>query len=443
MPLGDCNTAGAAVVRDQSQRTLVRFPRRIKRFRIRAANHNLLTSTNYTTPLTYTNFYIGTPVYATTGLGRWTGNLAAAPTNILPGPHAVPTDGTDYVSAWATLPEQYQETDFILSYGFTAPATGTGVCLSGNGDAFRGGTSANAADLSVSAWSAEAGKIFGDLRLEYEVEGAPRVGLFVGDSITAGAGDTAGATPPEADPRIGILPHERWPDLAGRAGNFCAVNLGVGSIGGGSFNAATNMQFTRAAIGTSATVPDFAVSLLGTNDLYGGFTAVTAKITATVAAIRALGIKEIYHGTLLPKGQTQFAGTITGATAVGATTVVSTIDINAGVSTVIGSADDYEVVTVTGKTGTGPWTLTVNAMTKAHASGTRIVAADEAARIRVNNWLRQLPLGLAGVLDFDQHMADSPGSATSLPNYMFADKVHPHRGGANRMGLYAAQLGRV
>jgi hypothetical protein len=443
MPLGDCNTAGTATARDATQRTLVRFPRRITRFRIRSANHNLLTSTNYTTPLTYTSFHIGTPVYAATGLGRWTGAFASTPTTLLTGPFAVPTDGTDWVSDWLTLPEQYQGTDFVLSFGFTNGSTGTGVALSGNGDAFRGATSANAADLAPAGLAAEAGKIFGDLRFEYEVEGGTRVGMFIGDSITAGAADTAGALPPEADTRIGILPHERWPDLAGRAGNFCAINLGVGSIGAGSFNAATNMQFTRAAIGTSASVPDFGVSLLGTNDLYLGFATVTARITAAVASLRALGIKEIYHGTLLPKGQTQFAGTITGATTVGATSVVSTIDINAGVSTVIGSADDYEVVTVTGKTGTGPWTLTVNAMTKAHAAGTRIAAADEATRIRVNNWLRQLPLGIAGVLDFDQHMAETSGGAISLPAYMFADKVHPHRGGANRMGLYAAQLGRV
>lgn len=443
MTLGDCNTTGSAIARDSTQRTLVRFPRRVTRFRFRSANHNLLTSVNFTTPLTYTAFYIGTPAYDTTGLCRWTGAYASAPTNILTGPFTVPTDGTDWVSAWVTLPDQYQGTDFLLSYGFTTAASGTGVSISGNGDAFRGAASSNAGDLNPAGLSAETGKIFGDLRLEYEVAGAVRVGMFIGDSITAGAADTAGAIPPESDARVGILPHERWPDLAGRAGNFCAINLGVGSIGGASFNASTNMQFTRATVGTSATVPDFGVSLLGTNDIYGGFAAVTAKITASVAALRALGIKEIFHGTLLPKGQTTFAGTITGATTVGATSIVSTIDINAGVSTVVGSSDDYEVVTVTAKSGTGPWTLTVNATTKAHAAGTRIVAADEATRIRVNNWLRQLPLGLAGVLDFDQHMSETSGGAMPLRTYMFADLVHPHRGGAARMGLYAAQLGRV
>lgn len=442
MTLGDCNTLGSAIARDSNQRVLIRFPRRVQRFRFRVANHNLLTSTNYTTPFTLTSFYIGTPAYDTTGLCRWNGAFASAPTSILTGPFTVPTDGTDWVSSWITLPDQYQETDFLLSYGFTTAATGTGVGISGNGDAFRGAASTNAGDLNPAGLAAESGKLFGDMRLEYEVGSGTRVGLFVGDSITAGAGGPG--TPPESDVRVAILPQERWPDTAGRIGNFCATNLGVGSIGGASFNSAANMQIARAAIGTSATVPDFAVSLLGTNDLFAGYTTCIARITAVVAALRSLGIKEIYHGTILPKGLTTFAGTITGATIVGATSIVSTVDINAGVSTVVGSSNDYEVVTVTGKSGTGPWTLTVSPLTKAHAAGTRIVAADEATRIRVNSWLRQLPLGLAGVIDFDQHMVETSGGSMPLRTYMFDDLVHPHRGGANRMGHFAAAiLGRV
>jgi hypothetical protein len=47
------------------------------------------------------------------------------------------------------------------------------------------------------------------------------------------------------------------------------------------------------------------------------------------------------------------------------------------------------------------------------------------------------------VIDFDQLMAESVGGAMPLRNLMFADLVHPHRGGAARMGLFAAQLGRV
>jgi hypothetical protein len=445
MPLGDANTSGAALARDFNQRTILRLPRRIKRFRIRAANRNLFTATVLTSPVTLSNFYVGEPAYDTTGMRRWSASFASAPTLVLPGTFSVPTDGTDWVSGWATLPDSLQEKDILLSYGVVTSATGTGVGISGNGDLIRGGvgSSGNAGDLVPVGFSFGAGQLFGDIRVEYEVEAGTRVGVFFGDSITAGAADTAGAIPAEGDTRVGILPSERWPDLAGRAGNFCAVNLGVGSISATGFNSTANMTITRAAIGTSATIPDFGVMLLGTNDLPFGFVATTDRIVAAVAAMKALGVKDVYLATLLPKGLAAYSGTISSATIVGGTSITSTIDITPGASTVVGMGSDYEVVTVTARSGSGPYTLTVNAMTKAHAAGSRIVGGDEAVRIRVNAWIRQQPLGIAGVIDFDQLMAESVGGAMPLRNLMFADLVHPHRGGAARMGLFAAQLGRV
>jgi lysophospholipase L1-like esterase len=445
MPLGDSMISAAVLARDFNQRTLLRLPRRVKRFRIRAANHNLFTATVLTSPVTLSNFYMGEPVYDTTVMRRWNGSFVSAPTLVLPGTFSVPTDGTDWVSNWATIPNALQEKDILLSYGVVTAATGTGVGISGTGDLIRGGvgSSGNAGDLVPVGFSYGAGQLFGDIRVEYEVEAGTRVGVFFGDSITAGAADTAGAIPPEGDARVGILPSERWPDLAGRAANFCAINLGVGSITAAGFNTTSVMAITRAAIGTSATIPDFGVILLGTNDLPVGFTSTTQRIADSVGVMKALGVKDVYLATILPKGLAASSGTLSSATIVGATSITSTIDIVAGATTVVGMGADYEVVTVTAHSGAGPYTLTVNAMTKAHAAGSRIVSGDEAVRIRVNAWIRQQPLGIAGVLDFDQLMADTVGGPMPLRSLMFADLVHPHRAGAARMGLFAAQLGRV
>jgi hypothetical protein len=444
MPLGDCNTTGSALARDFYQRTVIRFPRRITRFRIRSRNRNLLTNTILTSPVTLTDFYVGAPAYDTTGLRRWSGAYTATPTKIIAGPFTVPTDGSDVVTPWATLPDTLQESDVLLSYGVITAATGTGVAISGNGDGLRGGASSSglAGSTLASGASFDSGKIFTDLRIEYEVEGGVRVGLFVGDSITAGAGGS-GNLPPEADARIALLPAERWPDLAGRVGNFCAINLGVGSIGTAAFDTSAAPTINRAVVGTSATIPDFAVSALGTNNLYEGFTTCSSRIVTTVNALRSLGIKEVYLATILPKGASTSVGTLGASVAAAATSVVSSVDVAVGGSAIIGKGDDYEVLTVTAKTGTGPYTLTVSALTKPHTAGDRIAVGDEATRIRVNQWIRQMPAGISGVIDFDLLMADGVDSPTPLRSLMFGDLVHPHRGGAARMGLFAAQLGRI
>ncbi|MDQ1053162.1 lysophospholipase L1-like esterase [Arthrobacter sp. SORGH_AS 212] len=442
IPVADSNSVAGASARDFTQRTAVRFPKGMKRFWIRWANHNILTNTVLTSPMTITSFYVGLPAYDTVTSQRWTSNYAAAPTALFTTPLTVPTDGSDVEVGPFTLPENLVGKEVLLSYGITTQATGTGVGISLAGDGYRTGTASQAGTQTIGG-SGEVGKIFGDLRFRVEVEGGQRIGLFIGDSLTAGF--AAGTAPAEGNTRVGVLPHERWPEVAARSANFHAVNGGCSSAPSGLFATASNMVYTRLGIGTVCDVPDFAVEWLGANDFSGaGASAANlrASLTSVIATLRGMGIDEIYANTLTPQGFTAQQGTLTASAAAGATTITSSITaLYTGQNMILGTGNDYEVATVTGQSGTGPYTLTLSAaLTKAHPSGSRVAADAENIRLRTNNWLRQKPLGLSGVIPFDQFVTTALDAPSGIDQLMCDDKLHFQRSGYDHLGKHAAGM---
>jgi lysophospholipase L1-like esterase len=176
-----------------------------------------------------------------------------------------------------------------------------------------------------------------DIRVEYEFTGSTGVGLFLGDSITAGYGngDVMSGTHPAT------LPHESWPLAAGLMGSFCAINGGLSSGSTGHFLASTAAAFTRFDLAT--TVPDFAVISLGTNDLGATHTSIQTNFMTIIDILRSLGIQKIFLTTILPRSYTQYTGTLQAATIAGATSISSSYSPG-NVSIQVGSGALQEMV---------------------------------------------------------------------------------------------------
>lgn len=440
-PLGTPGTDITAAAVDYLTRTLFRSPVTTTRWRWRHANRNVRLNTAPTTPLSSVGVYLGTSaIHATPSVSRWNGNFVAAPTQAVPA-YTTPVDGSDYVSPWVTDPalQFVKGEDRLLSWNTSAPASGSGWAIDIARQVWRGSTNgaANVAVLAPAGMAPEKTWIMGDIRIEYEFEGTESVGAFFGDSITAGAGSGDLAATMQ-----GTLLHEAWPGVAAQSVGFCAINLGISSAQASvQWIDATKYATTRADLAT--TVPDFAVVALGTNDVAsnGGYTSVQQSYISVINMIRALGIRKIYACTVIPRNDWMaLQGTITDATTVGATSIISTISPSVGGNLLIGSGGGQETAVVTAVSGSGPYTVTTAALTKAHKAGEQIATGYEFGRQMFNDWLRQVPLGLVNVIDFDLIVAASRGSAIPDPRLISADGVHPYRAGYQAMANMAASV---
>jgi hypothetical protein len=443
-------TTQAAAARDVIQATLVKVPVTTTRWRIKIANRNVLTNTALTTPVSGVGIAIGaplTPVANTNNTYRWNGDGSAALTSIV-STFTVPTDGTAYVSPWITASNQQlvSDTQMLLRVGYTTTATGTGYSSSSANQwatIVGSGSSSHYADAVVSGLSGYTGPKASsscalDIVIEYEFTGAARIGLFVGDSILAGTGDGD-----VAGTQTGSLCSENWPAQAGQLGRFCAINAGVTSAAL-STAVAANYYFTRFDLAT--TVPDFAVMELGTNNIGATASANYASYIAVIAALRTLGIPRIFLTTLAPRND--LAGnqtTLQAATSVSATSISTGISIANASTILIGQGRTFErIVTNGAPTGTGPFTIPTPSLAIAHIIGTQVATGNEVNRQQLNDWIRQMPYGVDGVLDIDSLMASTPGSAVPDLRAMSNDGVHFLRGGNGRVGAFAAaQLGSL
>jgi lysophospholipase L1-like esterase len=442
--LNSPNIAAAAVARDVCQRTIFAAPASSERWRIRVANRTLRNNTALTSPAAITGWWIGTPVLDNVSQAnrRWSGDYAAAPTKVWDG-GTVPVDGSDLVSPWITdLAKLFTEGAPVLhSWGATTAASGTGAAT---GDlqiaAVNTAGSSKAGDTVITSASGFASPFGGsalfDIRIEYEFVGTKQVGLFVGDSISFGTGDGD-----VTGTNRGPLAHEAWPASAAARGGYCAVNLSVPSGTITDAGSLATYWYTRADLAT--TVPDFAVIALGTNSIGAAISANRAGYLALIQAMRDLGIGRIYLCTLIPRGDMAYLqGALTADVAAGATSISSTVSVTSGTQILIGAGRKQELVTVSAApTGTGPYTLTVPALANAHTVGEQVTSAFELNRQQLNDFARQMPGGVTAVLDMDDLMAASAGSAVPDPRMMSNDRVHPLRAGYQRMAGLAASLG--
>jgi hypothetical protein len=432
-------STGGPAATDYAYRTVVRLPVTTARWRIGFANRNLRSATTLTSPCTITGVYMGTPVYGTTGTtgARWEGAATGAMTQVATS-FAMPTDGTVGWSAWIEAgANQFQPfTEKVIGWGQTTANSGNGFGYTSTSyQAYRAsGQSANAGNATLTGVAATT-QIYFDIFIEYELVTAGQVGLFIGDSNTAGVT----TSPPSLFPSAGTggLAHESWPSVAGELGTFAAINLGVGSAELVDFATTYPGLWTR--VDLTAINIDFAVVSLGTNGLSsspGNFTNSVTYIRAINTKLRTLGIKRIYWTDITPRGLTASVTPLTAGMSAGATTFQTgaTLTFDDGQSQVVIGTDtsaEYLAVTSTTPTGSGPYTYTLtSACANAHVTGELVSGGKEAARRRLNAFWRNLPDGISGVIGFEQAFEASPLSALSDPRLVCADGLHFQRGAA-------------
>jgi hypothetical protein len=445
MPVTAPNTTNAASVLDIWQRTMVRFPYAVKRYRIGFANVNLRSTATLTTPATITGVFRGLPLYdtASSGGSRWLGQCAAALTSIS-GALTVPVDGTRVWTAWDTT-DIPANTDTVFSMGLTTPATGNGIA-GGNGyQGIYGTGSANAANATVTSPQTLASALRLDIVIEYEFEDSVQIGLFIGDSNTVNYG-----TAPQGVTNSGAsaLPTEAWPVLAGGLAGFAAVNISVGSATTDDYATALPGLWTR--VDLPSVDFDFAVVSLGTNGLSTGLSGFLAAFKTVNDKLRNdYGIQKIYWTTITPRaypdgayssGGTIIQGTLTADAVAGATSLSCTYAPANGLLT-IGNGYTMEDVTVSGTSGTGPYTVTTTATANAHYAGEMATRDLERTRQYVNAYLRNLPYGITGAFDFEKLLESAPSSNKMDPRYAASDWLHTTRGAALEKAKLVAMAG--
>lgn len=181
---------------------------------------------------------------------------------------------------------------------------------------------------------------------------------------------------------------------------------------------------------------DFAVVSLGTNSIGAALNDFVAQVQNINAYIRTtLGIDTIWWTTITPRGypngshngSTVVAGYLNANVAAGATSFTSTTQLGTG-TTQVGLGANWEDVTISSVTGTGPYTCNTGAFVNAHYSGEPCSQGNERSRRYWNNHLRNLPDGIAGVFDFERLVEKTPGSYDCDPRLVSSDYLHFVRG---------------
>lgn len=427
------------------QRTVIVMPLQSVRWRLKVANRSTLTNSALTTPVTVTGAYLGTPVVSTAStVRRWTGDATAALTQAV-GTLVVPTDGTAVRSGWVTdaALQFAPNVARLLSLGITATATGNGISAdtalqaavvptAGAGKA--GDAVVSSASGFISPGGAAGAVWYLDVQIEYEFVGTNKIGLFVGDSNTAGftQGDILGQA-------AGTLTHEAWPGVAALRKRFAHINLGVPSATYDTFASTANFCLSR--VDLSATTPDFAVIALGTNQLSFYSTAI-GKYQTVIDQVLALGVprSRIYLCTIPPRSDhAALFGTITAPAAAGATSITATVAPGNGLVFSLGNGRSSETPTAGAATGSGPYTIPTSALTKAHAAGEQILLSNEFNRQWINDWMGQVPYGVAGCIDFEAVSCNKGDWSTPDMRLFNTDGLHYLRRLHQRFGALVAE----
>lgn len=418
------STAASPAAKDFTLRTMLKLPFASGRWRIGFLNHNLRSTTASTTPATVTGVYVGTPVYgiSVANGGRWFGNCASALTQVS-GALTVPVDGTRVWSAWIESADFDPGIEKVISWGMTTTASGNGLAHGNSLQHVRADGSSQVASATLTSPTTGSGLAYFDIVVEYEFAQPIQTGLFVGDSNTLSYVPSAPPLLPSAG--AGSLPFESWPMVAGEMGGFAAINLGVGSTTQGEWASTLPILWDRLPLADAA--PDFAVVSVGTNEMIEtNVQAFLDAIRAINAKLRSLGIKRIFWTDITPRGDTTLFGRLAAGAIVGATTISSTYNAPNG-TILVGSGTNAEQVTVSGTSGTGPYTLTVTALANAHSANEPVTSGREMARRLYNNLLRQMPDALTGVVSFEKALEAAPDDPSGDPRYVASDALHFQR----------------
>ena len=425
---------------DMTQRTVFQMPFASGRWRMWFRNRSLRSATVLTTPVTVTGLWTGTPTRdATNSSGhRWMGAATAAPTQ-RSGQLTVPIDGSRVFTEWITGDPFVSGEDKLLSWGITAPNSGTGVA-SGNGyQGMQASGAAKAADASPAGAAMGKSALYLDVGIEYELDSTAQIVVVLGDSnglsYSAGryaAPDAVLNTPPS------VLPHESWPMQAGAMAGASVINLSVGSASPGDL-AVTFPQIWDAI--PAGTVVDAVIVPIGINGVAGGTSGFSPHMRTINSKIRTdLSCDRIFWATMPPAGYTTMFGRLTSAASAGATSI--SMDTSPAVGVImIGSGYTTEDVSVTSVSGSGPYTATISTpLAFAHSAQEPVSWNSERYRKLINMILRQLPDGISGTVDFEKLLESAPDSPVGDARYTDSDLLHWNRGASGIRAQAVAPL---
>lgn len=431
---------------DNTFRTIMKFPFATTRWRLKFRNRNLLDTAVPSGAAVITRIDQGLPSRPSTSTSgqRWVGACTAALTALQSTPINVLSTGAYAYSDWfEDAGEQFEkDAEKVISFGITATSGAT--LAKGNGYQWaRGTAAANSGNATLTSGTAGIGLDYLDVCVEYEFDAAVRVLVLVGDSNTSGfVPDSPPLIPTAA---AGALPFEPWGMTSAAMGGFAAINLGVGSAQTGNFDP-TSVSYIPALWDRmpAGVEVDAVINSLGTNDLGASLNTFIGQMRAINAYERdTLGATAVWWTTMTPRcwpdgsyGASYSSGAIQGGyltanISAGATSFSSTTQPATGVL-LLGVGQFAEDVTVSSVTGSGPYTVNLSAGTVyAHVEGERWGVAAERLRQYKNNFLRNVPDGIAGCFDFEKAVEAGVGSLQIDPRFAASDWLHFQRSAAS------------
>lgn len=246
------------------------FAAPVPRFRVHIRNWNPRFGTARTGAVTFTGLWLGKHA----GGGAFT----AAPEQ-LRGGFATPEDGSDWVSSWFHSPTGKLD-DYLLSFGYTAPAAPQGLVGGGWNTADPADASAVAPALLANVWAPF------DIWLEAETPATTAVVAVLGDSLSSGVGATLpvhDSTLSQKMREVGGLPYH------------------IASSGESMFGALT-INPSKVTRWAGLAKPDAVLWAIGSNDIADGATLATLqqRFTDLLPAIQTLS-STVYLANIMPR----------------------------------------------------------------------------------------------------------------------------------------------
>lgn len=232
------------------------------------------------------NWAFGTTYGAAAFTGAWMGqasgkDFTGTPSKVLPA-FNLPSNGTEYVSAWFNY-DLAADVQHLLSVGFTT-ATGQANQAS-RGGAYRSATPADAALSTGFPGTASTASPF-DVWLELEVPAATPIVAGFGDSNTVGTGTT-------------MPVYDSWLNQYARTNKAIPYFAAIHGSNTGTWDDTDSSTWNRIA---GVARPDAVVNFLGQNDLVDGVTLakMQANFNTILPILRDKLSTEVFVATITP-----------------------------------------------------------------------------------------------------------------------------------------------
>lgn len=349
--------------------------------------------------------------------GQPNGQFVAGTSRQVSASITMPTNGSDTATAWITDYPLTAGKLYLISYGVTQDganyAEASNIC-------WFAGTAANAGQNAPSGLAPYMASTL-DVRIDYR-HGTEPSGLWIGPSIMQGLsngllnGSLVGGA-------WGWLNYPVRASLARQHAVQCAA---IKSSQYGNFTSGTDWRWVRAAIATQ-NIDYVVVGECGTNNAIAATALATsiADLRSLLTYIRAqLPGRPIYVATNTPTS-TLASGKLTTAIAANGTSVVSDTDLGAsGVAVRVGVGMQAETRTTSAKSGSGPWTYTVPALTYAHPVGERVQGPQDLIRQTINDMVIAGQFDCDGIIDLAAAVADPTKPQQQSLDVVDKDWIH-------------------